>query len=65
MKNTVELGTHVMFVAEIVNVAVSEKYVSDNKRLFIPDGDLVAYVQNRYVATGKTLGTYGFSVKKE
>lgn len=35
------------------------------KRLFIPDGDLVAYVQNRYVATGKTLGTYGFSVKKE
>lgn len=65
VKNTVELGTHVMFVAEIVNVAVSEKYVSDNKRLFIPDGDLVAYVQNRYVATGKTLGTYGFSVKKE
>ena len=44
---------------------VSEKYVSDNKRLFIPDGDLVAYVQNRYVATGETLGTYGFSAKKE
>ena len=57
VRETVELPTHVMFVAEIVNVRASEKWLSDGK-LAIPEGEPVAYVQNRYVATGKTLGNY-------
>ena len=63
VRETVELPTHVMFVAEIVNVRASEEWLSDGK-LAIPEGEPVAYVQNRYVATGKTLGAYGYTAKK-
>ena len=33
-------------------------------KLYIPEGAPVAYVQNRYVETGKTVGSYGFTAKK-
>jgi len=58
-----ELGSHDVFIAEIVNVSVDEKYVEKNG-YFIPENELVGYVQNRYVSTGETLGSFGFSVKK-
>lgn len=64
VKDKLFLGTHVMFIAEIVNIAVSDKYLSEGK-FKIPDGELVSYVQNRYVKTGETLGTYGFTAKKK
>lgn len=63
VRQTVELGTHVMFIAEIVGVTVREDW-AENGRLHIPDGELIAYVQNRYVQTGSTMGTYGYTAKK-
>lgn len=63
VKNKIEMNTHVMFIAEIVNVAVDENY-SNGVSYRIPDNELVAYVQSRYVAVGDTIGTFGFSVKK-
>ena len=63
VRKTVELDTHVMFIAEIVGVTARDDWMSNDK-LQIPDGALVAYVQNRYVETGKTVGTYGFTAKK-
>lgn len=64
VKQTVELGTHVMFIAEIVNVSATDAYLSATKSLHIPANELVSYIQNRYVSTGETLGTYGFTAKK-
>lgn len=64
VRKTVELETHVMFIAEIVGLTVREEWISGEK-LQIPDGSLMAYVQNRYVETGKTVGTYGFTAKRK
>ena len=63
VRHTLELETHVMFVAEIVGATAREDWVKDGW-LRIPDGELVAYVQNRYLETGATLGTYGYTAKK-
>ena len=64
VKQKLELGSHDVFIAEIVNVSVDEMYVEKNG-YFIPENELVGYVQNRYVSTGKTLGSFGFSVKNK
>lgn len=63
VRKTVELETHVMFIAEIVGATARADWAEGGK-LHIPDGELIAYVQNRYVTTGETLGTYGFTAKK-
>lgn len=63
VRQTVELETHVMFIAEIVGSTAREDWLEDG-RLRIPDGELIAYVQNRYVQTGSSVGTYGYTAKK-
>lgn len=59
-----DLPTHAVFYGEIVNVIADDGYVDGKGKLSLPDGALVAYVNGRYVATGKTLGTYGFTAKE-
>ena len=63
VRETVELPSHVMFIAEIVGVTADERWMRGGK-LYIPEGAPVAYVQNRYVSTGDTVGSYGFTAKK-
>lgn len=63
VRQSVELQTHVMFLAEIVGATARADWAEGGK-LRIPDGELIAYVQNRYVRTGETVGTYGFTAKK-
>lgn len=60
-----DFGSHAVFLAEIVNVIADEKYVGENGSLQLPDGLLVAYANGKYVATGKTLGTYAYTAKKK
>lgn len=63
VRETVELPSHVMFIAEIVGVTADERWMRGG-RLYIPEGAPVAYVQNRYVSTGDTVGSYGFTAEK-
>ena len=63
VRQKVELESHVMFLAEIVGASARADWAEGGK-LHIPDGELIAYVQNRYVKTGETVGTYGFTAKK-
>lgn len=63
VRQKIELESHVMFLAEIVGASARADWAEGGK-LHIPDGELIAYVQNRYVKTGETVGTYGFTAKK-
>lgn len=61
-----ELGTHHMFIAEVVNIQVNEKLInSDNGKLNILDSGLVAYVHGNYCVMGKRIGTFGYSVARK
>ena len=60
----IELGTHDMFLADIVGVDVSEEIVDKNGRLMLEKADLVAYAHGEYFELGKRIGKFGFSTAK-
>ena len=60
-----DLGSHSMFLAEIVAVHVDEALFDQNGRIRLEDADLLAYLHGTYLPLGKKkLGTYGYSVMK-
>ena len=59
-----ELGSHDMFLAEVVSVNVDEKYFDDNGKFDLEKCSLVAYSHGEYFKLGEKLGKFGFSVKK-
>ena len=65
VKEIVKLGSHDMFVAEIVAVTVSEEYMDENGKFHLNDTELVAYSHGEYFLLGEKLGSFGYSVKKK
>ncbi|MDO5154549.1 MAG: flavin reductase family protein [Eubacteriales bacterium] len=59
-----ELGSHDMFLAEVVNVQVSDELLDEKGTFRLQDADLLAYSHGEYYELGEKLGTFGFSVKK-
>ncbi|MBE5879786.1 MAG: flavin reductase family protein [Lachnospiraceae bacterium] len=64
VQNELALGSHTMFVAEVVNITVDEAYLKENGRFALNESGLVAYSHGTYFSLGKPLGTFGYSVKK-
>ncbi len=60
-----ELGSHTMFIAEIVGVTVDDQYMDENGKFHINESGLVMYSHGEYFALGKKLGKFGYSVKKK
>ena len=65
VKQVIELGSHDMFLAEVVAVQVDEKYMDSNGRFDLNAAGLMAYSHGEYLALGKKLGTFGYSVRKK
>jgi len=65
VKNMLELGTHDMFIAEIVAVDVDEGLLDDRGRLNLENAGLICYSHGNYRALGKNLGFFGYSVAKK
>lgn len=65
VKQVIELGSHDMFLAEVVNVQVSDTYMDGKGTFHLEDADLVAYSHGRYYALGEQLGSFGYSVRKK
>lgn len=63
--DSVLLGTHEMFIADICAVKVSPDVVDENGKLEIQKCNLLAYAHGTYFSLGKQIGTFGFSVKKK
>ncbi len=61
----IELGTHNMFLADIVAVDVDEVLIDGDGKLCIERAGLAAFAHGEYFALGKSLGKFGFSVKKK
>lgn len=59
------LGTHDMFIADIVAVNVDEAYLSKDGKLLLDRCRLLAFAHGEYFELGKKLGSFGFSVKKK
>ena len=60
-----ELGTHHMFLATVKAVQVSEEYMDENGKFELNQTGLMAYSHGEYLSLGKSLGTFGYSVRKK
>ena len=54
-----------MFIAEVVAINADEKYIDDKGAFDITKCDLIAYANGNYMALGKKVGKFGFSVRKK
>ena len=59
------LGSHDMFIAEVVGVTVDETYMDITGRFDLARADLITYSHGEYFALGDKLGKFGYSVKKK
>lgn len=65
VKQIIPLGTHDMFLAEVVAVQVNEKYLDQKGAFHMEKVGLVAYSHGEYYALGKLLGSFGYSIRKK
>lgn len=59
------LGSHDMFIAEIVAVDVEDKYVDDSGKLNLRQSGIIFYSHGEYFSQGKKIGQMGYTVKKK
>ena len=64
VKQKIELGSHDMFLAEVVCVDVDEAFIDSKGRLDLDSAGLIAYSHGTYFGLGKKLGTFGYSVRR-
>ena len=65
VKEIKNLGSHDMFIAEIVSIDVDEQYIDKKGAFDITKCNLITYANGKYFALGKQLGKFGFSVQKK
>jgi len=60
-----ELGTHHMFLAEILSINVAEEYIDESGKFHFDKCDPIAYSHGQYYTLGEHIGKFGFSVQKK
>ncbi|MBQ7936607.1 MAG: flavin reductase family protein [Clostridia bacterium] len=63
--DVISLGSHDMFMADIVAVNIDERYIDEKGKFHIEKCALAAYAHGQYFALGKKIGSFGYSVKKK
>ncbi len=61
----VSLGSHDMFLADIVAVNAEESLIDKKGKLRLDKAHLLAYSHGEYFEIGKRIGTFGYSVRKK
>lgn len=64
VRQTIELGSHVMFISEVVAVNVDESLIDEKGKLSLDKADLICYSHGEYWSLDKPLGYFGYSVTK-
>lgn len=64
VKEVMELGSHHMFLADVLAVHADEQYMNENNKFELNKANMLVYSHGEYLGTGKKLGTFGYSVKK-
>lgn len=65
VRQVVPLGSHDMFIADVLCVTVDEKYMDETGGFNLNGSGLVAYSHGEYFELGEKLGKFGYSVQKK
>ncbi len=60
-----ELGSHDMFIAEVLGINASNEYIDEKGAFDISKCDLIAYANGGYYTLDKKIGKFGYSVEKK
>ena len=63
--DVISMGTHDVFMADILSVSADEEYFDENDKLRLDKAGLMAYSHGEYYALGKKIGRFGFSAAKK
>ena len=61
----IPLGSHDLFLAECVAVDVDERLLDESGKLCLNKAKLIVYSHGDYLALGRKLGSFGYSVRKK
>lgn len=64
VKEIKEMGSHHMFIAEVLAINSDEKFIDEKGAFDISKCNLIAYSNGHYYQMGKKIGKFGFSVQK-
>ena len=66
VKEIISLGSHDMFIAEVVNVRADERYLNPQTGKFeLSESHPLVYLHGAYYGLGKKIGKFGWSVEKK
>ena len=66
VRDIVKLGTHDMFVAEVLNVIADDRFIDPETGAFsLEKAGIIAYCHGQYYTLGERLGKFGWSVQKK
>lgn len=65
VKEIKNLGSHHMFIADVLSIDADDKYIDENGAFDISKCDLIAYANGGYYSLGKKVGKFGYSVQKK
>ena len=65
VKEIIPLGSHDMFVAEVLSIDADEKFIDEKGAFDITKCDLITYANGKYFTLGKQVGKFGYSVQKK
>ena len=65
VKEIKKLGTHHMFIAEVLAINASDNYIDETGRFDISKCNLITYSNGHYYSLGRKIGKFGYSVTKK
>jgi flavin reductase (DIM6/NTAB) family NADH-FMN oxidoreductase RutF len=65
VKEIKELGSHHMFISEVLSINALEEYIDEKGAFDITKCNLMAYANGKYFGLGEKIGKFGYSVQKK
>ena len=66
VREIIPLGSHDMFIADVVNILADDKYIDAKSEAFdMGKAGLLVYSHGHYYETGSEIGKFGWSVQKK
>jgi len=65
VKDIVELGTHHMFISEVVSVSIDDAYLNEENAFSFSKANPLVYSHGHYFGLGKKIGKFGWTVEKK
>ena len=62
--NTLDLGTHTIFLAKVLGVTIEDKFMDETGRFNLNEANLITYSHGKYYTLGEQIDKFGHSVRK-